>query len=147
MEVVEGALVLVADGSEEMETVTAIDVLRRAEINLTVAKVGGGGLECVMSRGVKLTADVQLTPDEPLPQMIVLPGGLKGAETFANSELVLKMLLRQKAADGYIAAICASPALVLAKHGLLEERATCYPSKKDKLGHRYIDEAVVEERK
>ena len=82
----------VADGSEELETVTIIDTLRRANIEVNVSKVGDDeSLECIMSRGVKLVrsfifikrlqiADSHLMRnDTHLSDMIVLPGGLQGA--------------------------------------------------------------------
>ncbi|TNV73181.1 hypothetical protein FGO68_gene16840 [Halteria grandinella] len=128
-------LVPIANGSEEIETVTIIDVLRRANIEVKVAKVAEkgeaeGNLVCEMSRGVKLVADTFLDISAELPDMIVLPGGLKGADTFAASKELLELLKRQKECKTkWLAAICASPAVVLARNGLIapDEWATCYP--------------------
>ena len=76
-------VVLVADGSEEMEAVITIDILRRAQIKVTVAKVDGDGsnLQCKMSRGVVIVADTHLKEVYGLqmPSMVVVPGGLEGA--------------------------------------------------------------------
>ena len=75
------AIVAVADGSNETEAITVLDVLRRAGVEVVCAKVGGDGLEVEMARGVRVLADKHL--DDSLADMIVLPGGLKGAENFA----------------------------------------------------------------
>lgn len=81
------ALVLVTDGSEEIEAVTVIDILRRAQIQVTVASVKDG-LDVLCSRQVKLTADVLFddiyeTTTAAAFDAIVMPGGLKGAQKFS----------------------------------------------------------------
>ncbi|OHB86084.1 MAG: dihydroxyacetone kinase [Planctomycetes bacterium RIFCSPHIGHO2_02_FULL_40_12] len=120
-------LVPVADGSEEIETACIVDVLRRAEADVTVASVNS--LQITASRGMKLVADqlisecVQNTYD-----LIVLPGGMPGAEHLRDSKELVEMLKRQQNDGRLYAAICASPAVVLHHHGLLAQRkATAYP--------------------
>lgn len=139
-------LVPVADGSEELEAVSIIDVLRRAGAAVTVASVGPE-LEVKCSRGTVLVADKPLEAcKDKTFDLIALPGGMPGAEHLAASAVLKKLLLDQRAAGRYYAAICASPAVVLQAHGLLEgERATCHPSFFEKLAadKRSEDRVVV----
>ena len=121
-------LVPIADGTEEIEAVTIIDVLRRAEAEVTVASVGA--LQITASRGVKLVADCLIETCKGRDfDLIVLPGGLPGAEHLRDSPVLKEMLLRQNSAQKWYGAICAAPAVVLEPHGLLIERqATCHPN-------------------
>ena len=119
-------LIPLAEGCEELEAVTLIDILRRGEVDVTVAGLVPGPV--IASRGVVLVPDVTL--DEVLEDrfdMIVLPGGKGGAERL-EADGRLRDLLRQHAEDAhYTAAICAAPR-VLAAAGLLDHReATSFP--------------------
>lgn len=137
-------LVPIADGSEEIETACIVDVLRRAEADVTVASVNK--LQVTASRGMKLVADqlisecVQNTYD-----LIVLPGGMPGAENLRDSKELAEMLKRQQNDGRLYAAICASPAVVLHHHGLLARRkATAYPGFAEKFENtEAIDSRVV----
>jgi 4-methyl-5(b-hydroxyethyl)-thiazole monophosphate biosynthesis len=126
-------LVPIADGTEELEAVTIIDTLRRAGAQVTVASVSG--LQVVASRKVKLAADVLIKDCVgKVFDCIALPGGMPGAEYLRDCAALTELLKEQDKAGRVIAAICASPAVVLAHHGLLKGRkATCYPSAQDKL--------------
>ena len=132
-------LVPIAPGCEEIETVTVIDVLRRAELDVTVARVPAGeqpeSLLVTASRGVKLQAEVMLADvSEQTFDAIVLPGGLPGAEHLRDDPTLTDLLRRQIDADRIVAAICAAPAVVLAHHDLLGgRRATCHPTCMDQL--------------
>lgn len=121
-------LVAIADGTEELEAVTIIDVLRRAEAEVTVASVGAK--QVTASRGVNLVADAVISDCVgTVYDLIVLPGGMPGAEHLRDSSELTEMLKDQAASGRLYAAICASPAVVLKHHGLLEnKKATCYPS-------------------
>ncbi|KAG7600441.1 Class I glutamine amidotransferase-like [Arabidopsis suecica] len=136
-------LVPIADGSEEMEAVAIIDVLRRAKANVVVAALGNS-LEVVASRKVKLVADVLLDEAEKNSyDLIVLPGGLGGAEAFASSEKLVNMLKKQAESNKPYGAICASPALVFEPHGLLKgKKATAFPAMCSKL----TDQSHIEHR-
>ncbi|XP_072961635.1 protein DJ-1 homolog B-like [Typha angustifolia] len=127
-------LVPVANGSEEMEAVIIIDVLRRAKADVTVASVEDK-LEIVASRKVKLLADMLL--DDAIKMqydLIVLPGGLGGAQAFSNSEKLIALLKKQAESNKLYGAICASPAIALEPHGLLKgKKATAYPAMCNKL--------------
>jgi len=142
-------LVPVSDGSEEIETVGVVDTLRRAGVEVTVARVpspGGSELEVIASRGVRLVADRAL--DECLDtgwDAVVLPGGLPGAEHLRDSEALTELLRAHNSAGGLLGAICAAPVTVLAEHGLLDgRRATCFPTLAEWLpAASYCDERVV----
>jgi 4-methyl-5(b-hydroxyethyl)-thiazole monophosphate biosynthesis len=138
------ALVPIADGTEELEAVTIIDVLRRAGISVTVASVGT--LQVTCSRGVNLVADrlIGACTGEDY-DAIILPGGMPGAENLRDSDALVQLLRRQQENGGYLGAICASPAVVFEHHGLLsQKRATCYPSFAEKLKEAVsVDERVV----
>ncbi|KAK7335089.1 hypothetical protein VNO80_26860 [Phaseolus coccineus] len=138
-------LVPIANGSEEMEAVIIIDMLRRAKANVVVASVEDK-LEIVASRKVKLEADMLLDEAAKLSyDLIVLPGGLGGAQTFANSETLVNLLKKQRESNKYYGAICASPALVLEPHGLLKgKKATAFPAMCNKLSDQSeVDNRVV----
>jgi 4-methyl-5(b-hydroxyethyl)-thiazole monophosphate biosynthesis len=128
------ALVPVADGTEEIEAVSIIDVLRRAGVEVTVASVMDR-LQVTASRGVMLVAEklVSECVDQTY-DLVVLPGGIPGAEHLRDSEDLGKILERQMASRGLYGAICAAPAVVLHPKGLLEGlRATCHPAFRDQL--------------
>jgi 4-methyl-5(b-hydroxyethyl)-thiazole monophosphate biosynthesis len=122
-------LVPIADGSEEIEAVTIIDTLRRAEMAVTVASVTDRR-EVVCSRSVGLIADELLT-DRPdaVYDAIVLPGGMPGARHLRDCEPLIARLRDQVRSGRLLAAICAAPQVVLQHHGLIGgRRATCHPS-------------------
>ncbi|OMO92414.1 ThiJ/PfpI [Corchorus olitorius] len=138
-------LVPIADGSEEMEAVMIIDILRRAKANVVVASVGDS-LEILASRKVKLVADMLLDEAARLSyDLIVLPGGLGGAQAFASSDKLVNLLKKQAESNKPYGAICASPALVLEPHGLLKgKKATAFPAMCNKLSDQsFIDNRVV----
>jgi protein deglycase len=120
------ALIILADGFEEIEAVTPIDILRRAQIDVIVA--GLGNKTVTGSRGVKITADILLDELHQEIDVLVLPGGSPGAEHLAKSKKVAGLINKMFKAGKIIAAICASPALVLEPTGILKnKKATCYP--------------------
>lgn len=126
-------LVPIADGTEEIEAVVIVDVLRRAGAEVTVASVDQ--LSITASRGIKLTADCLIDGCKNRQfDLIALPGGMPGAEHLRDCAVLADMLKQQKAAGRLYAAICASPAVVLKPHGLLDNRkATCHPAFQGKL--------------
>ena len=137
-------LVPVADGCEEIEAVTIIDVLRRAGAEVTVASVGA--LQITASRGVQLVADTTIeTCVDTTFDLIVLPGGMPGAGHLRDSATLISMLKRQEREGRLFGAICAAPAVVLHHHGLLAgRRATTHPGFVDKLENRAaVDSPVV----
>lgn len=119
-------LVPIADGSEEMELITIVDILRRAEIDVVVASLTGDPITA--SRSTRIIPDVALDEVKDFEfDLIVLPGGLPGADHLDNDERVHAILKRNVAEGRYVGAICAAPR-VLAHAGLLEgKRVTAYP--------------------
>ncbi|ALP54545.1 4-methyl-5(B-hydroxyethyl)-thiazole monophosphate biosynthesis protein [Candidatus Tenderia electrophaga] len=140
-------LIPLAQGCEEIEAVTMIDLLRRGQISVTTA-----GLETQLSP-VKAARGTQLLPDTTLDEalqddydMIALPGGLPGADNLNDDERIIQLVQKMAAADKYICAICAAPR-VLARAGVLEgKRATSYPGTLDTMdiaGMTYTGAAVT----
>ena len=135
-------LVPLADGVEEIEAVTVIDVLRRGGIEVVSAALGN-------DRSVAGSRDVVLLADTVWDELeidsfgaIVLPGGGLGTENLAADQRVLATLRAFAESDKFVAAICAAPT-VLAQAGVLKgRRATCYPACAEALGKAY-DEAPV----
>ncbi len=121
------AVIVLAEGFEEIEAITPIDVLRRAGVEVIIAGVGTTDVKG--SRGVRLTADTRLEDYTGVPDMVILPGGLPGAENLKNSPAVSALVERVRKNDKIVAAICAAPALVLTgQAGMLEgKKMTCYP--------------------
>lgn len=113
------ALVPIAEGSEDIESVTIIDVLRRANVEVTVASVHEH-LTITASRRTRITADALLQDcvDHDY-DLIALPGGMPGAQNLSDSALLIDRLRKQRDAGFWYAAICAAPAVALAPHGLL----------------------------
>ncbi|WP_137887381.1 DJ-1 family glyoxalase III [Pseudomonas sp. 2FE] len=139
------ALLAVADGVEDLETVTLIDVLRRADIELLVASIENRRM-LTCARGTRLTADAMLV--DVLAQdfdLIVLPGGMPGAQHLADHQPLAERVREHAAAGKLFAGICAAPALALQGYGVLKQRRmTCYPALSDRLsGCTFVDQPVV----
>ena len=134
-------LVPIANGSEEIEAVCIIDILRRAGAEVTVASVHD--LQITASRGLRVVADKLL--EECVNEtydLIALPGGIPGAEHLRDTPQLIEMLKRQRAQGRLFAAICASPAVVLQHHGLLENRqVTGHPAFVDRLENKQAIES------
>jgi 4-methyl-5(b-hydroxyethyl)-thiazole monophosphate biosynthesis len=125
-------LVPLAPGCEELEAVTIIDLMRRADIQVTSASLNGEPV--IASRGTVLIADAHL--DKALENeydMVVLPGGLPGADYLRDDPRIINLLDKMASENKYTCAICAAPK-VLAQAGLLENKnATAYPGTLEKL--------------
>jgi len=116
-----------ADGFEEIEAITPLDILRRAGVK--VVTVGVGGRRITGAHGVVVAADFA-EGEEPAgkTELVVLPGGMPGAKNLAASSHV-RAAIKAALEDGsYIGAICAAPGVVLAGTGALAGRRwTCFP--------------------
>jgi protein DJ-1 len=138
------ALVLLAQGAEEMEAVISIDVLRRGGIEVTVAGLDGNEpIRC--SRGVVITPDVGLESVAGDFDVVVLPGGAEGAQRLAQAVKVGEILRRQEKTGRWVAAICAAP-IALRAHGVFQHRQlTSHPSVKDVIQDwgEYSEHSVV----
>ena len=141
-------LVPIADGTEEIEAVSIIDVLRRAEAKVTVASVSGKP-QITASRGVVLAADCLIDACESETfDLIALPGGMPGATNLAQCPPLIRMLQDQRQAGRLYAAICAAPAVVFRPNGLLDGvKATCFPSMQGQLDPAWLScEGVVKDK-
>lgn len=144
------ALLLLASGAEEMETVIAIDVMRRGGVEVVVAGLEGNN-SVVCSRQVRLVPDMaleELHADAHEFAAVVLPGGLGGAQAMAEHPLVGSWLQAMAKDQGVVGAICAAP-LALVRHGFGAGRTmTSHPSVQDEVaGHgNYSEDPVVVDR-
>jgi 4-methyl-5(b-hydroxyethyl)-thiazole monophosphate biosynthesis len=132
------ALIPLAAGCEELEAVTLIDLLRRAGIEVVVAGLAAGPVKA--SRGTVLVPDTTLeVVSEQDFDLIVLPGGLPGADYLADDALLRDMLQRQHGRQRLTAAICAAPKVLAAAGLLAGKSATCYPGAVDVAAHPDIN--------
>lgn len=140
------SFVFLAEGFEEMEAIIPVDVLRRAGMDVKTVSITDRH-QVTGAHGVTVTADLTFKQaDFDGAEWLIIPGGLPGAENL-HAFGALNDLLKVHAGKGKIAAICASPAMVLAPLGLLEDKeATGYPGTEDGLkagGAIVKDERVV----
>lgn len=135
-----------ADGFEEVEALTQVDYLRRA--NVDVLTVGVTGEYVMGTRKIIVKADttIEKVCDLDKADMLILPGGLGGTKGMENCRKVTDAVVAAYENGAYIAAICAAPT-ILAHLGLLKDkRCVCYPDMQDELlkfGGKVCDEAVV----
>jgi 4-methyl-5(b-hydroxyethyl)-thiazole monophosphate biosynthesis len=136
----ETVLVPLAPGFEEIEAVTIIDVLRRAEVHVVVAGLSDGPVWG--AHGLEITADATLdsiVADEL--RMIVLPGGMPGTTHLMEDPRVLELVRALHANGRTTAAICAAP-LVLAAAGVVDGvQVTAHPSVHEQLGTARVETA------
>ena len=130
-------LVLLAEGFEDVEAITPIDYLRRAEIEVTTVSLGKT-LAVMSSHDIQVNADVSLESimDKPASAWdgIVVPGGLPGTDNIAASKEACAFIKKMNTEGKLVAAICAAPARVLAPLGLLDgKKFTCYPGEEKKV--------------
>ncbi|XP_012066863.1 protein DJ-1 homolog C isoform X1 [Jatropha curcas] len=136
-------LVAVANGSEEIEIVTIVDILRRAKVDVVVASIEKS-VQILASQGTKIIAD-KLIGDaaESIYDLILLPGEIAGAQRLHKSKVLKKLLKEQDAAGRIYGAVCSSPA-VLHNQGLLKDKkATAHPSVENQLSNNVINDAKV----
>ena len=134
---------LLANGFEEVEALTPIDILRRA--GFEVYSVGISGKTVVGSHNIEVIADhtPATLPDKKI-ELLFLPGGMPGAKNLDESEVVDTLIKKTENEGGRLAAICAAP-FILGKRGLLEnKRACCYPGFENYLsGATVVTDGVV----
>ncbi len=135
-------LVPLLEGFEEIEAVTIIDVLRRAELEVLIAGAAKGPV--TGAHGVALIADHSLAQiDAASLAMIALPGGMPGAANLAKSAVVQRLIKDLAEGERFTCAICAGP-IALAAAGVLEgKRATCYPGYESQLEGAHWEESRV----
>lgn len=138
-------LVPMADGCEEIEAVTVIDVLRRAGFEVVAAGLRAGPLTA--SRGVKLVPDTTIDAVRPLDfDAVVVPGGNGGVQNLLKDARVLDALRALHGAGRWVCAICAGPLVLEAAGVLAGARATCYPGVELAATSRVNERVVVDGR-
>lgn len=143
-------LVPIATGSEDIESSSVIDICRRCPQISVVVAAAGSSREVTLARGLRVTADALLTElaSDTVFDLIALPGGMPGATNLRDDATLRGLLSAQKASGRWVAAMCASPAVVLAGiDGLLDgvTMATCHTNFADTLKSRgvYTDARVA----
>jgi len=140
-------LVPLAEGFEEIEAITIIDVCRRADIDVTVAGVTGMSIKG--GQGIEVAADCLIdSVDINSYDMITLPGGLGGTMVLSESENVQSILKQMKKQNKYIGAICAAP-LALHTADVLNKDFTCYPSIENQIrldGYHQEQSTVIDDK-
>ena len=136
-------LVPLAEGFEEIETMTIVDILRRA--GLKVVTAGLSDMRIKGSRKVEVIADAELKNINPEEfTAIVLPGGYPGYLNLSNSEKVLEIIKEFNSQNKTVAAICGGPT-VLARAGILNNRnATVYPGLEKELPNPLYQKVVID---
>ncbi len=134
---------LLAEGFEEIEAITVLDVLRRADI--AIKAVGVDSKTVRGSHHIVIESDMTLTQAEAQPwDLIILPGGMPGSTHLRDDARVQALIKAQFAHGKKLAAICAAP-IALAQAGILDgKRVTSFPSFCDQLGRvTYLEDPVV----
>lgn len=123
------SFLFLAQGFEEIEALTVVDVLRRAGMDIKTVSITND-LKVTGAHGIEVCADLLLADARvgADAEWLICPGGMPGSVNLSESAMLSDLLTRHYAAGGSIAAICAAPAVVLAPLGILDGReATCYP--------------------
>lgn len=139
------AVIILADGFEDIEAVAPADVLCRAGIETITAGLNSKSVKGSRG-GIRVEADVLLDDITDLPDAVILPGGLPGATGLSKSAKVGEFIKKMNQAGKIIAAICASPALVLTPLGVLDgKKATGYPGTEKNFTSaiRYVNDRVA----
>ena len=135
------AILLLADGFEEVEAVTPVDYLRRAGIEVTTVSISDNTTVTGRWTGIKMLADTTLAEIRKQGtggeanidwDAVIIPGGMPGASNLAASEKIGALIKETEAAGKLVCAICASPVIVLSPLGLIAgKKFTCYPGMED----------------
>ncbi len=129
------ALILLADGFEELEAITVTDLCVRAGIEVTRASLRPGP--------VTASRHTQVLPDCVIDEIaskdfdaVILPGGLPGADTLADDPRVIELVQTQVANNKLVAAICAAPRVLMKADVLIDKQLTCFPGALDSFDTR-----------
>lgn len=134
---------LLAEGFEEVEAVTTADYLNRAGIDVKLAGVGGSLIKG--AHGITLKTDMEIKSLPEDLEGVILPGGMPGSKNLAKSEKVISLIKSLNKQKKLVCAICAAPAVVLLKAGVLGgKKVTSYPGYEDKFTEStYLENSVV----
>ena len=120
------AIILLANGFEEVEAIAVYDILKRADIPTTLLSITDS-LNVVSTHGLSVTADLSINDFNQDFDLIFIPGGMPGSANLAENDKV-KALVKEGISSKLVASICAAPSLVLAKNNLVNGYyITCYP--------------------
>ena len=121
--------VFLADGFEEIEALTPVDLLRRAGVEVKTVSIYPDRKNVTGARAIEVKADITIDGvDTGMADIIVLPGGMPGTVNLLECRELMDMVDEQNRQKKRIAAICAAPARILGSKGLLKgKKATCYP--------------------
>ena len=134
--------VFLADGFEEIEALSVVDFLRRADIKVDMVSITDD-IEVTGAHGITVKADVCFDKLDRDADMLVLPGGMPGTINLKEHIGLKELLIKYNSEGKRIAAICAAPT-VLGSHGILEgHKAVCYPGMEDGLMCEYAGEVKV----
>lgn len=123
----EKSYLFLADGFEEVEALTVVDLLRRAGLEIQTVSINDT-LAVKGAHNIEVAADILLKDCPEKAQMFIAPGGMPGASNLAANARVCELFSAQHARGGRVAAICAAPAVLLAPLGILDGYdTTCYP--------------------
>lgn len=143
---VKKAIILLADGFEEMEAVIPADLMRRAGITVDLVAVNGGNPVVNGSRGIALCANYTFEDIDAEADAIIIPGGMPGSMALAANEKVGDLIKKFFQSGKYVCAICAAPAVVLSPLGVLAgKKFTCYPEMEKDIPEFVGNEKLAEE--
>jgi 4-methyl-5(b-hydroxyethyl)-thiazole monophosphate biosynthesis len=135
------AAVILANGFEEVEAITPADFLNRAGIDVVLAGIGGTVIKGAHGISINAGCEIEETPKDI--DCIIVPGGSVGAENIANSKEAISLIREMFGKGKLVAAICAAPAIVLQKTGIIKgKKVTCFPG----LENNFKDCTFTEER-
>jgi len=137
------AMIILADGFEEIEAISIIDILRRGNVDLSIA--GLTDIHITGAHSLKIIADKVLSKfSQNNFDVIILPGGEPGTTNLQNSSDVKELLIKQGKEKKIIAAICAAPRILNDLGLLAEKKATSYPGTKPQMTNCiYVENDVV----
>ena len=137
---------LLAEGFEEIEALTVVDILRRAEIEVKTVSVSGNK---IVSGGHGIAVETDIFIDEAdVSDMLFLPGGMPGVTNLEAEPAVKKLIEEYFSSEKYIAAICAAPSIIGKMDLLSGKKATCYPGFEQYLnGAEAVTDSVVKDGK
>ena len=134
--------VFCADGFEEVEGLTAVDLLRRAGVSVTMVSIMGR-TKITGARNISVNTDILIEDIKEEAEMLVLPGGMPGTNYLRDHEGLAELLKKQYEAGKWVAAICAAPS-VFGDLGILNgKEAVCYPGFEERLTGATIGEGTV----
>ncbi len=132
-----------AEGFEEIEAMTPVDILRRGGVEVQTCSVDPSKKEVRGAHGILVLCDITLEEVDPESEMLILPGGMPGTLHLKESRRLASLLRKQHESGRYLAAICAAPTVLGGLGILKEEKATCYPGMETELFCKEFSEEDV----